>query len=138
MPRGEGSSAGTGPGRNVTEVTVSGVTNGDGSPVDQFYGMDAGAYYHTGLAGSAGDRSQPESTAVPDADTGLPGIGSQMHLSYLAAPGEGTATTQPGQQGTSEIAPGPGQDYHDSGAGQGSADHWPRHSWQQGRGDART
>jgi hypothetical protein len=114
---------------------MTGVANGDGSRVSEFYGLSTDGYYSTNLHGSDGDKARAESVEL-DGRSGIPGVGVTDSLSAMADPGTDT-TTMPGQLGTSEIAPGPGDDYRESGAGQGSTDHWHRHSWQGKAGDAR-
>jgi hypothetical protein len=89
----------------------------------------------TGAAGSTGDRTPPPDEDVPAGQSGLPGVGTELPLTVQAGLGSSASTSQPGQTAASVISPGPAQDYADTGAGQGSTDHWARRDYQQAPGD---
>lgn len=89
----------------------------------------------TGAAGTSPDRTPPGDGGVPASSSGLPGVGTEMPLSFQAGLGSSASTVQPGQNAASIIAPGPSADYVDTGAGQGHTDPWPRENWQQEPGE---
>ena len=109
---------------------MAGVANGDGDmPAEFFPGI---RWAGTLSPGSRASRTPPPDTAVPDGDSGIPGTGTALHLSYMVGPGESMSTSQPGQTDGSEISPGEDGQYADSGARSGSdnADHFHRYTWQ--------
>jgi hypothetical protein len=111
---------------------MSGVANGDGTAPDNLFGFALPD--GTGAGGSTADRTPRPDTSVPDGDSGLPGVGTQMHLSYQSGPGESASTNQPGQVDGSLISPGDSADYashgpHD-GDGHTMADALGRYPWQ--------
>ena len=65
---------------------MAGVTNGDGPPIGELFGIPADPYYHTNAGGSQGDRSNPGAVELAG-ETGIPGVGTVESLSYMADPG---------------------------------------------------
>lgn len=108
---------------------MTGVQNGDGSPVGSFFGMDASHYYNTNAGGSQGASGQADD-AVPTMITPPSGAWYDRH-------GVSThGSIMPGQDDTSVISPGPAGDYVDTGASDDPDSHtdaWGRFDWQQGR-----
>jgi hypothetical protein len=105
---------------------MTGVINGDGGPVDSFFGLDASGYYTTRAGGSQG-ASGPAADDVPGiAVTNPSGVwyGRPVTASH--------GTTEPGQDDTNTLCPGPADGYVSTGAGAGGTDPWGRHAWQQG------
>ena len=87
---------------------MTGVTNGDGSKVDELFGMQTGGYYHSNAPGSAGASGQADD-AVPTEVTPPSGAWYDRH----AVSSHGTIL--PAQTDTNAIEPGPAIDYTDSG-----------------------
>jgi hypothetical protein len=106
---------------------MSGVTNGDGGRIADFFGMDASGYYDSRAPGSRGASGR----AADDVSAGpvTPPTGAWQPGARPVADTSGTV--MPGQVDTSLLAPGPHVDYVDTGAGHGGTDAWPRHDWQQ-------
>lgn len=109
---------------------MSGVANGDGTPVDMLFGFPLPD--GTGAAGSTASRTRPPDTGIPHIDSGIPGTGTALPLFAQTGRGESASLNQPGQNDTSIMSPGPADEYashgpYDSG---GHADHWRRYSWQ--------
>lgn len=108
---------------------MTGVTNGDGSPIREMFGMDASGYYHSNAPGSQGGSGRA-ADSVPATVT--PPAGTWWNQASTSTSG----TVEPAQMASSVITPGPQADYSHSGAGEGSCDHWARFPWQQPQGDA--
>jgi hypothetical protein len=109
---------------------LSGVSNGDGTPVSDLFGCLMPE--NTGATGSVPSRTAPPDDALPDQMTGIPGVGATTPLAAQAGPGENASSIMPGQNDLG--LPGASHDpgYADSGAGEGHnfADQH-RYPWQQ-------
>jgi hypothetical protein len=73
--------------------------------------------------------SGPGADSEPAGPVTLPGGAWQPGARY-SAPTSGTVLS--GQADTNQIVPGPQDGLTSTGAGEGSAGHWRRYSWQEG------
>lgn len=111
------------------------VNDGISGPVrDPFPGITLPA--STGATGSAGTRTSPPDSAVPDSQSGLPNVGIPASLSDQAGQAGSASPQQPGQTASSPISPGPEHGYGHTGAGEGHVmtNELERYPWQSPAG----